>query len=382
MEEQGIPGGLIPIHPQRVAIVHERFTELGGSERVVEQLHSMWPHATVHATIIDRAVLPPGLADATVRASPLQMLYRGGRSYSHLLPFFPGAMERIDVGDVDLVIASHHAFANRVRIPRGCRFVSYTHTPARWLWDRSLRSLEGGMGTRAALNAFASTQRGPDRAAAQRPDILVVNSAHVAERVRSWWGRTAEVVHPPVDIEQFHPDPSIRRDDFFLLAGRLVPYKRPEVAAAAAQRAGVRLIVAGEGRSRKAVEQVSGADVEILGQVDHDMLVDLYRRCAALVMPGVEDFGLVPLEAQACGTPVIALGAGGAIESVVDGVTGVLYTPWAADEVDVLAHTLATFDPARFDTAVIRGHAERFSVQRFRAAISELVERLPLPLRH
>jgi glycosyltransferase involved in cell wall biosynthesis len=364
------------MRPPRVAIVHERFTELGGSERVVEQLHSLWPHATVHTTILDRTVLPPGLVDANMRASPLQKLYRGGRDYGHLLPFFPAAVARIDVGDVDLVIASHHAFANRVRLPRGCRFVSYTHTPARWLWDPSLRALEGGIVARTVLDAFARTQRGPDRAAARRPDMIVVNSAHVAERVRSWWGRAAEVVHPPVDTERFSPDASIRRDDFFLLAGRLVPYKRPEVAALAARRAGVRLVIAGEGRSRSAVEQASGEGVEILGEVDDDMLVDLYRRCAALVMPGVEDFGLVPLEAQACGTPVIALRAGGAIESVVDGVTGVLYTPRAADEVEVLAQALATFDPARFDTAVIRSHAERFSVERFRVAISELLERL------
>jgi glycosyltransferase involved in cell wall biosynthesis len=360
----------------RIAIVHERFTELGGSERVAEQMHCLWPEATVHTTIVDRSVLPPALRDADLRPSPLQALYRGGRGYSHLLPLFPAAVARIDVGDVDVVIASHHAFANRVRVPPGCRFVSYTHTPARWLWDPQLRRLEGGAVTESLLGAFAALQRRADRTAAQRPDVIAVNSAYVGQRVRSWWGRTAEVLHPPVDTERFRPDPSVPREDFFLLAGRLVPYKRPEVAVAAARRAGVRMIVAGEGRSRAAVEEAGGPNIEVLGEVDDDLLLDLYRRCAALVMPGVEDFGIVPLEAQACGTPVIALGAGGATESVIDGVTGVLYNPGIPDDVSSLVEVMRTFDPDRFDSRAIRRHAEAFSVSAFRSGLRTLVESL------
>jgi glycosyltransferase involved in cell wall biosynthesis len=165
------------------------------------------------------------------------------------------------------------------------------------------------------------------------------------------------------------------------LAGRLVPYKRPEVAVAAATRAGVRLVVAGAGRSRRAAVGASGPGITFLGQVDDDELADLYRRCTAVVMPGEEDFGIVPVEAQACGTPVIAVRAGGAVESVVDGVTGVLYEQTAPDETSALADALATFDPARFDAAAIRGHAERFSAARFRDAISELVARVgPRPI--
>jgi hypothetical protein len=215
------------LFPRRVAIVHERFTELGGSERVVEQLHRLWPEATVHTTILDRAALPPGLADATLKPSSLQALYRGGRDYGHLMPLFPSAMARIDVGDVDLVFASHHAFANRVAVPAGSTFVSYTHTPARWLWDRRLRALEGGAGTIALLSAFAATQRSGDRAAAQRPQAIVVNSAHVGDRVRRWWGRDSEVIHPPVDTERFFPDPSIPRERVLSVGRPAGPLQAP-----------------------------------------------------------------------------------------------------------------------------------------------------------
>ena len=365
-----------PVTPgPKVAIVHERFTELGGSERVVEQLHTLWPDATVHAAVADPSALPPGLIGADVQASPLQALYRGGRGYVPLLALMPWAMAHIEVGEVDMVVTSHHAFANLVRVPRGCAFLSYTHTPARWLWDRRLRALEGGIATRALLGTLAATRRRADRTAAQRPDAVLVNSAYVADRVRRWWGRAAEVVHPPVDLERFCPDSTARREGFFLLAGRLVPYKRPQVAVAAARRAGVRLVVAGEGRSRGAVEQVAGPGIELLGEVDDETLVDLYRRCAAVVFPGEEDFGIVPLEAQACGTPVIARRAGGACESVIDGVTGVLYEP-ADDEVGSLARVLSDFEPGRFSPAATRARSERFSPQAFRETVDAIARRL------
>jgi len=359
----------------RVAIVHERFTELGGSERVVEQFLAIWPEATVHTSVADRSVLPPSLRDATILTSPLQAIYRGGPGYAYLLPFLPWAFRHLDVGDVDLVVTSHHAFANWVRIPSGSRMISYTHTPARWMWDRDFRALEGGLSTRALLGAFAAGARRSDRRAAQRPDVVLANSHHVAARVSRWWGRSAEVLHPPVDVERFRPDPDLRREDFFLLAGRLVPYKRPEVAVAAARKAGVRLVVAGEGRVRKLLDTLAGPGVEMLGAVNDDTLLELYRRCTALVFPGVEDFGLVPVEAQACGTPVVALRAGGSRETVVDGVTGILYEP-GGDEVRSLAAVLSGFDGSMFDADVIREHAEKFSPAAFRTGMEQAAGRV------
>jgi glycosyltransferase involved in cell wall biosynthesis len=361
----------------RVAIVHERFTELGGSERVVEQLHRLWPDAVVHAPVIDRNALPPGLAEATLQPSALQSLLRGGGSrYSHLLPLLPLAMTHLDVGDVDLVVTSHHAFANRVRPPAGVPVVSYTHTPARWLWDPTMRTGEvGGVLGSAALAMFAVLQRPHDRRAAQRISQIVVNSHHVASRVRDWWGREAVIVHPPVDVAWYEPDSTISREDFFLFAGRLVPYKRPEIAVAAAQQAGVRLVVAGSGRSGAAIKRIAGPGVQLLGRVSDGVLRDLYRRCQALVFPGEEDFGIVPVEAQACAAPVVALRAGGILDSVVDGVTGVLYHADRRSQVEALAEELRHFDASRFDPAQIRRHATGFSQEAFRARFGSAVSR-------
>jgi glycosyltransferase involved in cell wall biosynthesis len=366
----------------RVAIVHERFTEWAGSERVVEQMHALWPDAPIHAAVVDGAVLPPSLRDADVRPTELQRLYRGGAGYAYLLPLLPGAFRRIDLRGFDLVITCHHAFANRVRAPNEVPIVSYTCTPARWIWDPSTRRHEaGGRIGRAGLAAFAATQRRPDHSAAHRLHAIVADSANVAGRVQSWWGRGSTVVPPPVDVDWFTPDSSVRREDFFLLAGRLVPYKRPEIAVIAAERAGVRLVVAGDGRQRALIESVAGPRTEILGTVDNGTLRDLYRRCRALVFPGEEDFGIVPVEAQACGAPVIAAALGGALETVVDGSTGVLYESSPGHEAEALATVLGEFDSGVYDPVRVRHHAERFSPERFRTDFRGEVDRLLLKAR-
>lgn len=360
--------------PLRVAIVHERFTEVGGSERVVEQIHAVWPTASVHAAIADPGAVPSGLAGTEIHTTALQRLYRGGRSYAALLPALPLAMRHLDVGSQDVVVISHHAFAGRVRPPSGIPTVAYVHTPARWMWEPGMLANEaGGNVGRLALRAFAASQRRPDRAAAQRWTRLAVNSHHVAARVRRCWGLESEVIHPPIDTEFFTPDAQIEREPFFLLAGRLVPYKQPEVAAAAAREAGVRLVVVGEGRARAAVQaEAAGSHgrIELLGEVDAGTFRDLLRRCQALVFPGEEDFGMVPVEAQACGTPVLARRVGGVLDSVVEGRTGAFYDGGT----DALADAMLRFDPTMYDAPAIRRHAESFGTARFRTAISRLVE--------
>lgn len=312
-----------------------------------------------------------------MRSGRAQRGYRGGTGYAHLLPVLPWSTSHHDLRSFDLVLTSHSAFANRVRPPAGVPVVSYVHTPARWIWQPEMRAYEAGRGGAVMLAAFAATQRRPDRSAAARLAAIAANSAHVAERVRRWWHRPATVIPPPVDVERHRPPPPGQREDFFLLAGRLVPYKRPDLAVAAARRAGVRLVVAGDGRSRAGIERLAGPGIELLGRVDDATLTSLYQRCRALVFPGEEDFGMVPVEAQAAGAPVIAYGVGGVLDSVIHGVTGVLYQVGAPGDdehhVRALAAALEAFEPDRFDGAAISQHAQQFSPAAFRRRFAALV---------
>ncbi|MBC3761724.1 glycosyltransferase [Quadrisphaera oryzae] len=360
----------------RVTIVHERFTEFAGSEAVVEALARQWPSAPLHAPIASAGVLPSDL-EGRLRSTGLSRLLRGS-TYAHLLPALPVAMRSLRLAPSDVVIASHHAFATQVALARSASavpVVAYVHTPARWVWEASMRTGEGsGLGA-AGLAAFSAAFKPFDVRAARRVHTLVANSTFVADRIRRWWGREAQVVAPPVDTDYYHPDPRTPREDFFLLAGRLVPYKRPDLAVRAAARAGVRLVVAGDGRSRAEVEALAGPGTTFVGRVSDAELRDLFRRCRALLMPGVEDFGIVPVEAMACGAPVIATGAGGAVDTVVPGLSGELVEPTGpAGEVDAWARALAGFDAGALDPARIRAHALTFSRASFAAAMQHVVD--------
>ncbi|MFD3745214.1 glycosyltransferase [Nocardia sp. NPDC058633] len=358
----------------RVAIVHERFTEFGGSEAVVGEFVETWPDAEVFAPI----VAPGGLREPvrTVHDSWLSKAhaYTGGR-HAPLLPLVPRALRRMPLRDFDVVVISHHAFATQAATATDAPVVAYVHSPARWAWDREFRAQEaGGRVGQLALGALGALARRGELRAAPRLTHVVANSHAVAERIADWWGLSASVVNPPVQVSHFTPDPSVAREDFFLCAGRLVPYKRADLAVRAAQRAGVRLVVLGEGRFRAQLEQIAGPETTFLGATSGDMLQDMYRRCQALLMPGIEDFGIVPVEAMACGTPVLAVGAGGALDTVRPGVTGD-YVPAAADDdvVAALAERMRDFRSASYDPEKIRAHAGTFAPDRFRARIAATV---------
>jgi glycosyltransferase involved in cell wall biosynthesis len=361
----------------KVAIVHERFTEVAGSEFVVEQLAAQWPNAPVHVPLARSVGIPDGLFDAP-RTTWVDSLYRGlgQRSYAPLTPLLPRAFRGMPLADVDAVLVSHHAFATQAVFATDAPVIAYVHSPARWAWDPSMRALEaGGRAGAAVLGTLSKMARGGELAAAPRIARVIANSTAVAKRVSQWWNRDAAVVHPPVDTDGFTPDAGVEREDFFLLAGRLVPYKRPDLAVIAAREAGVRLIVAGEGRAMGMCRELAAPNTEFLGRVSHEKLLDLHRRARALLMPGVEDFGIVPVESMATGTPVIAVGAGGALDTVKPGSTGLLI-PWGSDRevIDGFVSALRSFDPADFDPAEVREWAQRFGRARFRAQMRGVVD--------
>lgn len=365
----------------RIAIVHERFTEYGGSEAVVGELARTWPQSRVFAPLVD-AARAPAVAHPpwdTVTGSWLDRVHAatGRRSHAPLLPLVPRALRGLPLRDgYDAVVISHHSFAVHAALATDAPVIAYVHSPARWAWDPAFRAREaGGLAGRTALAALGTLARRAELAAVGQLSAVVANSQAVAARVRDWWGLPAEVINPPVRLDRFAPDPAVAREDFLLFAGRLVPYKRPDLAIRAARRSGRRLVVVGDGRYRRQLEALAGPETTFLGAAPDDVLVDMYRRCHALLMPGVEDFGIVPVEAMACGAPVIAVGEGGALDTVLPGLSGA-HVPFGSDEdvVDGFADALADPSATDLDPAEIRAHAESFGPEVFRSRMAHMVE--------
>jgi glycosyltransferase involved in cell wall biosynthesis len=285
----------------------------------------------------------------------------------------PYAWSHLPLGGYDAVVTSSHACVNAIQVPEGIPHISYCHTPMRyaWQWRSEIGRVPAPL--RPLWPAAAGWLRLADRRWAQRVTRYIANSRHVAERIRDSYGREADVVYPPVDTTYWTPPTEDARSEVFLVAGRLVAYKRADVAIRAAGEAGVRLVVAGAGPELPDLRRIAGANVTFAIDPPRDELRELYRNARALVNPGVEDFGMTMVEAQACGTPVLALARGGAMEAVLDGVTGELYSD--SDPGTLAAH-LRSFEPGRFDPADIRAHAQRFDTARFDEAITEIVDEI------
>jgi glycosyltransferase involved in cell wall biosynthesis len=358
----------------RVAIVHEWLTIPGGSEKVVQAILELVPHAELFTSVYDAAPWPPIITSRPVHASFLNRVPGATEHYTRLLPFMDLAFRAFDLSGFDLVISSNHASAKNVRTPPGVPHVCYCHTPMRYAWDPSLLEDEalGPIARRIAPVGTAWLRR-VDRKRAAGPDVFVANSRFVAARIRDAYGRESEVIHPPVDIEEMlHTarDPH----DAYLVFGRVVPYKRVGVAVEACERLGRRLLVAGEGRDLERVRELAGVHTEFLGHVPDEDVPRLFAQARALLFPGLEDFGMVPVEAQAAGLPVIAFGEGGVNDSVIDGETGALYRPGT---VDGLADGILRFESLNLDEQATRTNALRFAPDRFASEFARLLLDLP-----
>ncbi|MGH2902563.1 MAG: glycosyltransferase [Solirubrobacteraceae bacterium] len=364
----------------RVAVVHEWLTIPGGSEDVVIELLKMFPHAELFTTVYDPAPWPELIKERPVHTSFLNRIPGAARHYPKLLPLMNRAFRSFDLSGFDLVLSSNHACAKNVRIPPGALHVCYCHTPMRYAWEEGF--LDGellGRVTRMLLPLLLRRLRREDLAGAASPDVFVANSRHVADRIERYYGRSAEVVHPPVDVEHFLMLPRAH-EGFYLVFGRVVPYKRVDLAVAACSRLVRALKVAGDGRALQAVRadvQVR-PEIEFLGRVTDAERDRLLGGARALLFPGEEDFGIVPVEAQAAGVPVIAYGVGGATESVLDGSTGVLF-----DEQTVTGLTAAIerFEGLELNEQAARENARRFGRGRFRSEMAQVIDHAARPAR-
>jgi glycosyltransferase involved in cell wall biosynthesis len=364
----------------RVAIVHEWLTIPGGSEQVVLELLEMFPEAELFTSIYDPDPWPSAITGRPVHTSFLNRIPGARRNYPKLLPLMDRAFRSFDLSGFDLILSSNHACAKNVRTPPDALHVCYCHTPMRYAWEEDfMDGEEVGRAMRFFLPPLLGWLRKRDLAAASGPDVFVANSQHVSARIARYYGRTATVVHPPVDVE---PLLALPRDeqDYYLVFGRVVPYKRVDLAVAACIRMDRPLKVAGDGRALAAVRVVAGTEtamtgrparVEFLGRVDDRERDRLFEGARALLFPGEEDFGIVPVEAQAAGVPVIAYGVGGARESVLDDQTGVLFDGQSPDGV---VHGIERFEQLRLDPERMRENAERFDRERFRREMAEVID--------
>ncbi len=373
----------------RVAIVHDWLTGMRGGERVLEAMLDVVPDAEIFTLLHVAGSVSRRIESRPIHTSFLQRAPGVATAYRSYLPLFPLAIRGLDLEGFDLVVSSSHCVAKSARSPRAPH-LCYCHTPIRYAWDQFDAYFplgSAGVLTRTAARPAAAALRRWDASTAGRVDHFLANSHHVRRRIRAFYGREARVLYPPVDTVRFTR--CRVADDFWLVLGALVPYKRVELAVRAFNRLGARLLVAGDGPERSRLEAIAGPSIEFLGRVSDEAVEDLLSRCRALVFPGVEDFGITPVEALAAGAPVIARAAGGALETVRGPIvaacgdvvgrsgeapdTGVFFESGTPE---ALIAALRTLERMRLDERTIRDSARAFDASRFRAGFRRHVSAL------
>jgi glycosyltransferase involved in cell wall biosynthesis len=355
----------------RVALVHDYLNQAGGAEKVVEVFAEMFPGAPVYTSVYDRDTMPDIWKTLDVRTSFMQRISPKMKYAKAMLPFYPTAFELFDFSEYDLVLSSTTTFAKAVLTRPDTCHICYCNNPTRllWMYHEYLRFERLPPGARGLLPMITSPLRVWDFAAAQRPDYFVAGSYNAARRIAKYYRRESDVVQPPIDASLFCP--SDRHDDYFLVVSRLQAYKRIDLAVDACNRLGLPLLVIGTGPDEARLLRMAGPTVRFLGRAPDADVRSAFARCRALIFPGEEDFGLTPLEAQASGRPVVAYARGGALETVREGETGVLF---AEQTVESLTEALATFREDVFDGPFLRRHALKFDKHAFKAKLFGVIE--------
>ena len=354
----------------RVAIIHYWLVGMRGGERVLEQLCLMFPQADIytHAVIPDN--ISPLLNRHRIEETFIARLPGGRKHYQKFLPLMPRALEELDLSGYDLVISSESGPAKGVIAPPDAVHLCYCHSPMRYIWDQYHQYKDGlSWPARKVFEAVAPSLRIWDAVSAGRVDRVVANSNFVARRVKRVWGRDASVVHPPVDLAAYQPAAG-GHDGHYLFLSELVPYKRPDLAIEAVRGTDRRLKIVGSGPEKARLEASAPENVEFLGRVPDGAMADLYASSRALLFPGVEDFGIVPLESMATGRPVIALGKGGALDTVKHGETGVLFDDQSAEGLRAALDLFEGEVEAQLAPAAIAAHAASFGAEHFRAGMA------------
>lgn len=362
----------------RIAIMHDWLIGMRGGEKCLEYLCRVWPKARLHTLLAYPPKLSPLLRSRLVQTSLLQWLPKVERYHRYLLPLMPAALRCMEIKDCELVFSSSTCVAKSVRPPKGIPHICYCHTPMRYAWhmrDVYMQSVPALL--RPLANFILDHIREWDRKTAHRVTLFIANSENIRRRIREAYDRDSLVVHPPVDVDFYHPM-KVEREEYYLVVSALVPYKRVDLAIEACARLGRPLLIIGKGDAEASLRAHAKGQVTFAGWQANEQIRLHLQRCRALLFPGEEDFGIVPLEAQACGTPVIALGRGGALETILPWGASTQPTGFFFNEqnVDSLADAMLAFEKHLGDFAAepCRRQAERFSIPRFQRQMSAIVK--------
>jgi glycosyltransferase involved in cell wall biosynthesis len=357
------------------ALLHYWLTNMRGGENVLVEFCRLYPQADIFTHAWNPVTVKEPFDKHRVTETFIASLPGARRGCQKYLPLMPAALRRLDLSQYDLLISSESGPAKGVTKRSGTVHICYCHTPMRYLWDMYHEYYaNAGIGGKIGMRIFRDYLRRYDLKSAEGVDHFIANSRFVAERIKRIYNRESTVIYPPCDSEYFSAvERSSGPEDYYLFVGQLIAYKRPDLAVDACRKLGRKLVIAGDGNLRRTLEESSAGDtnIQFVGRPSRDQLRKLYAGARALLFPGVEDFGIVPVEAQATGTPVIALGKGGALETIHPNKTGLFFT---VETVQSLIDAIIEFETKSWDTCCIRAHAEQFNAARFRREFSRFVK--------
>jgi glycosyltransferase involved in cell wall biosynthesis len=358
---------------KKVALVHDWLNGMRGGEKVLEIICDLFPYSPIYTLFYEPDLVSDKLNSRKIIPSTLQQFLFTRDYYRHFLPLYPWAIERFDFSEYNLILSTSHCAAKGVRVPKDAIHVCYCLTPMRYIWDR-FGDYFGRMSrlspVRLAMTSVRKRLQKWDVKTSERVDFFIACSKYVADRIKRYYGRDSEIIHPPVDTEFFHPvtiaEQRARHEtvvaDYYLISTALVPYKRVDIAIEAFRDRPERLLVVGSGPEEKKLQSSAPPNVTLLGWISDQELLWLYQNCRAFIFTSEEDFGIAPLEAMSCGRPVIAYGYGGARETVVEGKTGIFFYDQSPAS---LEHALDRFNDDDFEMEDLREHARQFSDQVF-----------------
>jgi glycosyltransferase involved in cell wall biosynthesis len=334
-----------------------------GGERVIESLCTLFPDADIFTHVYDPRAISPAIRKHNIKTTFIDKLPTARKYYKYYLPLMPVALEQLDLRGYDLIISSESGPAKGIVPPAGAIHICYCHSPMRYIWNMYHDYKErAGLIQKLAMPPMTHYLRSWDAVASMRVDHFVANSETVAARIKKYYRREASVIHPPVDTDSFYACSEDEIEDYYLLAGELVPYKRPDLAVEAFNAMGRRLVIIGGGEMLASIKKIAGSTITVLGAQPTEVLKHYYSRCRALVFPGEEDFGMVPVEAMASGRPVIAFRRGGATETVDEKISGLFFDEQSSA---AIAIAVARFEHMTFDSDRIQKHARKFHTDRF-----------------